>query len=247
MHFSFWFHPHTTLSILSECSRLHPVCCLPLSSALLCSSPPPSKTDTQTCSSLSINYRPRAVERDRNSNVTLSLHFYGAPSWHRSCYYWPGATHPLYKGWCQKMSWTHLNTEKITLILTLLQRVNGVLKREDYLHIYENNHHESWVQLGAPTGQWPKHTSEVVKEWINQAELRFWTAFPKFRHKPHQNMWTVLKKQVCSRKPTHLGELHQFCQEEWLNIHPEDDQKLVDGNQKHLTDVKMAKRLLTKY
>ena len=57
----------------------------------------------------------------------------------------------------------------------------------------------------------------------------------------------MLKKKVYSRKPTHLVELQQLCQEEWLNIHPEEDPKLLDGNQKHLTDVKMAERLLTKY
>ena len=33
---------------------------------------------------------------------------------------------------------------------------------------------------------------------------------------PIENMWTALKKQVCTRKPTHFIKLHQFCQEEGL-------------------------------
>ena len=60
-------------------------------------------------------------------------------------------------------------------------------------------------------------------------------------------MWTVLNKQVCVRKTANLVELHQFCQEEWLNIQPEDNQKLVDAYQKHLIEVKMVKGLTKLY
>ena len=35
--------------------------------------------------------------------------------------------------------------------------------------------------------------------------------------------------------------------EEWLEIQPEDDQKLVDGNHKQLTEVNMAQGHLNKY
>ena len=44
-----------------------------------------------------------------------------------------------------------------------------------------------------------------------------------------------------------IVEFHRFCQEEQLEMNLEDDQKLVDGYQKHLTKVKMAKRHWTEY
>ena len=71
--------------------------------------------------------------------------------------------------------------------------------------------------------------------------------FPSSNFNSTEHTWTALVKQVCARKPTIFVELHQFCQEEWLKIQQEDYQKLADGNQKHLTEVKMAKRQITKY
>ena len=59
-----------------------------------------------------------------------------------------------------------------------------------------------------------------------------------------ENMWYVLKKLVCARKPTNLVEVNHFCQEEWQ---PKDYQKLVDGYQKQQIEVKVAKGHLTKY
>ena len=86
---------------------------------------------------------------------------------------------------------------------------------------------------------------KVVKEWLNQARIE---VFEWPSQSPDiENMWTVLKKQVCARKPTNVSELHQFCQEEWLTIQPDDYQKLVDGYQKHLTEVEMVKGHLNKY
>ena len=54
-------------------------------------------------------------------------------------------------------------------------------------------------------------------------------------------MWPMLKK------PTNLVVLHRFYQDGWLKIQPEACQKLVDGYQKHLIEVKMAKGHLTEY
>uniref|UniRef100_A0A674NUK3 Tc1-like transposase DDE domain-containing protein n=1 Tax=Takifugu rubripes TaxID=31033 RepID=A0A674NUK3_TAKRU len=94
----------------------------------------------------------------------------------------------------------------------------------------------------------PKHASKVVMEWLNQARIKVleWPSQSPDLN-PIENMWTMLKKQVHVRKPTNLTELHQFCQEEWLKIQPETCQKLVDGYQKRLIEVEMAKGHVTKY
>lgn len=88
----------------------------------------------------------------------------------------------------------------------------------------------------------------LEKEWINK--VRFFQVLEWPSQSPDLNLikhMTVLKKHVCARKLTHLGELHRFCQERWLKIKPEDYQQLVDGYQKHLMEVIMAKGHLTKY
>ena len=54
-------------------------------------------------------------------------------------------------------------------------------------------------------------------------------------------------QQANARQPTNLVEMHQLYQREWLNIQSEDYQKLVNGYQKQLIVVKLAKRHLTKY
>ena len=108
-----------------------------------------------------------------------------------------------------------------------LQKVNGIMK-EDYLQILQENLKSSVRRLGLGRS-WvfqqdndPKHTSKVVKEWLNQARIKVleWP-FQSPDLNPIKNMWTVLKKQVCVRKPTNLVELHQFFQEEWSKIQPE--------------------------
>ena len=86
---------------------------------------------------------------------------------------------------------------------------------------------------------------KVVKEWLNQAtiEVLEWPS----QSPDIENMWTVLKKKVCAGKPTNVSELHQFCQEEWLTIQPDDYKSLVDGHQTHLAEVEMVKGYLNKY
>ena len=92
-----------------------------------------------------------------------------------------------------------------------LQKVNGIMKKEDYLQILQENLKSSARRLGLGRS-WvfqqdndPKHTSKVVKEWLNQARIKVleWPSqSPDFN--PIENMWTVLKKQVCVRKPIRI-------------------------------------------
>ena len=105
----------------------------------------------------------------------------------------------------------------------VLLPVNGIMKKEDYLQILQENLKSSARRLGLGHSwvfqQDPKHTSKVVKQWLNRARIKVleWPSQSPDLN-PIENMWTVLKKQVCVRKPTNLVELHQFCQEEWSKI-----------------------------
>uniref|UniRef100_A0A3B1IFP7 Transposase Tc1-like domain-containing protein n=1 Tax=Astyanax mexicanus TaxID=7994 RepID=A0A3B1IFP7_ASTMX len=135
-----------------------------------------------------------------------------------------------------------------------LQKVNGIMKKEDYLQILQENLKPSARRLGLGRS-WvfqqdndPKHTSKVVKEWLNQARIKVleWPSQSPDLN-PIENMWTVLKKRVHARKPSHLAELHNSVKKTGQNIRPEACQELVDGYQKRLVAVKMAKGHVTKY
>ena len=64
---------------------------------------------------------------------------------------------------------------------------------------------------------------------------------------PIEDLWAELKKCVRARKPTNLTQLHQLCQEEWANIHPNYCGKLVEGYPKCLAQVEQFKGNATKY
>ena len=92
-----------------------------------------------------------------------------------------------------------------------LQRVNGIMKKDDYLQILQDNLKSSARRLGLGRS-WvfqqdndPKHTSKVVMEWLNQAGMKVleWPSRSPDLN-PIENMWTMLKKQVRVRKPTKI-------------------------------------------
>lgn len=69
-------------------------------------------------------------------------------------------------------------------------------------------------------------------------------AFPKASA---STLW--LKSRVSAQKTADLNELkiNQCCKENLSNIEPELCQKLVDGSQKHLVEVQLAKGHLNKH
>lgn len=76
------------------------------------------------------------------------------------------------------------------------------------------------VMGGEPGHQWvfqqvnnPKKTAKLVLELIKQPNIKLleWSSQSPDLN-TIENLWTMLKSQL-SRKPTHLNEFHQFCQE----------------------------------
>ena len=76
----------------------------------------------------------------------------------------------------------------------------------------------------------PKHTSKVVAKWLknNIVKVLEWPSQNPGLN-PIATLWAELKKRVRARRPTHLTQLHQLCQEEWAKIHPTYCGKLVEG------------------
>ena len=118
------------------------------------------------------------------------------------------------------------------------KKVNRIMKEEDYIQILQENIKSLARRLSLGSivfFQWdnnPKHTSKVVNEQLNQAVIEVLDRSSQSADmNPIENMWTVLTDQVRATKPTDLFkfQLYKFSQ------------KLVNGFQKQLIEVKMAK------
>lgn len=92
----------------------------------------------------------------------------------------------------------------------------------------------------------PKHTSDVAKEWLNQARIEV-LEWPFVDLNPTENMWTVLRKRVHARKLINLAENSHHPSREVVKIQPKGYQELVGGHQKHPIGVKTLMGHLTKY
>ncbi|CAB3995342.1 transposase [Paramuricea clavata] len=135
-----------------------------------------------------------------------------------------------------------------------LAKVDGIMKKEDYLKILQSNLQPSVRKLHLGR-RWtfqhdndPKHTAKIVSQWLKKKKIRVleWPSQSPDLN-PIENLWTELKRRVRARQPANLHDLHKFCQEEWSNIPPELCQKLVNGYQKRLIAVQKAKGHATKY
>jgi transposase len=104
-------------------------------------------------------------------------------------------------------------------------KVDGIMRKEDYIGILEGNIKQSAQKLRLGR-KWiyqqdndPKHTAKVVKKWFedNNINILEWPSQSPDLN-PIENLWRDLKTRVMARKPSNLKELELFAKEEWANI-----------------------------
>ena len=125
-----------------------------------------------------------------------------------------------------------------------LVRVQGIMKKEDYIQILDENLKESAekLQLG-PNWKYqqdndPKHTAKLVKKWFkdNDVNVLEWPSQSPDLN-PIENLWRDLKVRVMARNPTNLTQLEAYAKGEWANIPQETCRKLVDTYRNRLEAV----------
>lgn len=125
-----------------------------------------------------------------------------------------------------------------------LIKVNGIMKKEQYMEILEENIKQSAEKLDLGQ-QWifqqdndPKHTAKVVKKWLkdnNVTVLEWPSQSPDLN--PIENLWRELKKRVSARRPSNLNDLETFAKEEWAKIPAEVCRNLISNYRKRLQAV----------
>lgn len=125
-----------------------------------------------------------------------------------------------------------------------LVRVEGIMKKEQYVKILQENLKQSAVKLGLGRrfvfqhDNDPKHTSALVKNYLHKAKVNVidWPAQSPDLN-PIENLWCQLKTQVHARRPSNLQELETFAKEEWAKIPQETCLKLIENYSKRLLGV----------
>uniref|UniRef100_A0A3B1JLU5 Tc1-like transposase DDE domain-containing protein n=1 Tax=Astyanax mexicanus TaxID=7994 RepID=A0A3B1JLU5_ASTMX len=94
----------------------------------------------------------------------------------------------------------------------------------------------------------PAHAAKSTKDWFTkkQLEVLAWPAnSPDL--KVIENLWAVVKRKICHRKPTTLDQLKQNIATAWEAVSAETCDKLVKSMPRRLQAVIQAKGAATKY
>ncbi|GFV44993.1 transposable element Tcb2 transposase [Trichonephila clavipes] len=132
--------------------------------------------------------------------------------------------------------------------------IDGIMHKNAYLNILQNNLKESADNLGLGSNfifqqdNDPKHLAFVVEEWLIyhcRNQLNILPQFPDLNVIDH--LWSHLERSVQKHQITSKEQLKSVLQEEWLNIAPETTRHLVESMPRRLEDVISAKGYATKY
>lgn len=134
-----------------------------------------------------------------------------------------------------------------------LVRIEGIMDKFKYLDILETSMLPHAREKMGPTWFFqhdrdPKHTSHVVRTWLNSEEIRVleWPAQSPDLN-PIEHLWEVLGRQIRSEKLKNLDDLMQKLQLEWSNISSECIKNLVNSLPERCKAVIKSKGFATKY
>ena len=135
-----------------------------------------------------------------------------------------------------------------------LYRIEGIMKKEDYVMILDNELRPSAATL-FPDGNFifqqdndPKHTANIVKDWFGDnaiIKLEWPSQSPDLN--PIENLWSILDMRLKDRKVNTLNELLLVLQDGWKAIPVETLRDLVHSMPKRIEAVIKAKGYATKY
>ncbi|KAG1040661.1 hypothetical protein G6F43_012246 [Rhizopus delemar] len=152
------------------------------------------------------------------------------------------------------MVWSCLTWEGIGWIVDVGHRISS----EGYLEVLKDDLLKTMRSYGLDSSKMvfqqdndPKHTSKVVKEWIDQQPfeaLKWPPQSPDLN--PIEHMWAHLKRELFhsyETPPSSMHELWERIGQTWYAISKEECQKYIESMPKRCAAVIRAKGLWTKY
>ena len=135
-----------------------------------------------------------------------------------------------------------------------LYRVEGTLRKEQYVAIVEDHFYPSAMELFPNTecifqeDNDPKHTAHIVREWwADQGLHRMDWPSQSPDLNPIENLWSILDSKLKSRKPNNKTELFQVLSDGWKALDPFLLNSLVESMPRRCQAVINAKGYATKY
>jgi transposase len=125
-----------------------------------------------------------------------------------------------------------------------LAKIDGIMIKEVCIDILDSHLKDSAKELHLGR-RWlfqqdndPKHSSKAVQKWLKDNKIKSleWPSQSPDLN-PIENLWTILKANVYTRKPSNLKELEEFAMEEWSKITPEACENLIVNYKNRLNAV----------
>lgn len=125
-----------------------------------------------------------------------------------------------------------------------MTRIEGIMKKEDYLHILKQHLHKSAEKLGIrDTFKFyqdndPKRKFHIVKSWLLYKCPKVLETPPQSHDlNPIENLWAQLKSRTWKTLSKSKVELEEKIKKEWGKITSEDINKYISNMPQRLGEV----------